>query len=303
MSSVAFSRCAIVVIWDRGGELQPYMQYYLKALSSNCSKLVVVFNGLCKNSAKEQVLKLNAECLIRPNEGYDFFAYKFGLEFIGFDQLKKFDQLILCNSSCYGPLVPFNDIFFEMNKFNCDFWGITQWVGPSCPTHIQSYFYAFNKRLIKSDVFHSYWNNLTKVNNRLEAIVCLESRLTSYFQTRGFAWRCYIPKELYHPQFPDCTMNREIVFNVLEKGLPFLKRKLVSSMDTHERAKLNKHLQKIAYPVYLINEDIAHTSFSQNLLKRDRLKAILRRKYTYIIFHRVAQNIIYLYVRIRNIFL
>lgn len=65
--------------------------------------------------------------------------------------------------------------------------------------------------------------------------MCLESRLTSYFQTRGFAWRCYIPKELYHPQFPDCTMNREIVFNVLEKGLPFLKRKLVSSMDTHER--------------------------------------------------------------------
>ena len=28
-------------------------------------------------------------------------------------------------------------------------------------------------------------------------------------------------------------------------------------MDTHERVKLNKYLQKIGYPVYLINEDTA----------------------------------------------
>ena len=91
MSSATFTRCAIVVIWDREGHLQPYMQYYLKELSSCCSKLVVVFNGLCENSAKEEVLKLNAECLIRPNQGYDFFAYKFGLEHIGVEQLKEFD--------------------------------------------------------------------------------------------------------------------------------------------------------------------------------------------------------------------
>lgn len=262
---------------------------------------MVVFNGLCKNSAKEQVLKLNAECLIRPNKGYDFFAYKLGLEHIGFEQLKEFDQLILCNSSCYGPLIPFNDIFFEMNKSKCDFWGITQWVGPSWPTHIQSYFYAFNKRLIKSEVFHSYWSNLIKVNNRLETIVCLESRLTSYFQTRGFTWKCYIPKDLYHPQFPECTMNREIVFKILEKGLPFIKRKLVFSMDATEKAKLNKQLQKFGYPVYLINEYDTNISSSQNSLKREKLKAILRRKYIYIIFHRIAQEVIYLYVKTRNL--
>lgn len=72
-------------------------------------------------------------------------------------------------------------------------------------------------------------------------------------------------------------------------------------MDATEKAKLNKQLQKFGYPVYLINEYDTNISSSQNSLKREKLKAILRRKYIYIIFHRIAQEVIYLYVKTRNL--
>lgn len=292
-------RCAIVVIWDKEGELRPYMDYFLKELSRVCSKLVVVFNGLCKKSVEEKIVTLNAECLVRQNQGYDFFAYKYGIEYVGFERLKEFDQLLLCNSSCYGPLMSFEEIFKEMDKSDCDFWGITQWVGPSWPTHIQSYFYAFNKSLIESEIFHSYWKNLLKVKNRLEAVVCLESRLTMYFESRGFTWKCYIPREYYYPEFADCMMNQKIIFEMIKKRLPFLKRKLISNLSSTQRVALNKQLQKIGYSPDLITTDDIPPQKNSALI-REELKNKLRKTYAYIIFHRTAQEFIFLYVKLRS---
>ena len=113
------NRCAIVVIWDEAGSLPSYMKLYVEKLLEACSKVIVVFNGNCSDNAQRQIQELGggrAECLSRVNTGYDFAAYQYGLKHVGPDKLIFYDQIILCNSSCYGPVFSLNDIFNSMSK-------------------------------------------------------------------------------------------------------------------------------------------------------------------------------------------
>ena len=293
------SRCAIVAVWDSEGKLRPYMEHYLLALTEICSKVVVVVNGKCEEEMRSQVEKLGAECLIRNNEGYDFGAYQYGVMYLGFDSLKKYDQLIICNSSCYGPITSLNSVFDCMNRKQIDFWGITQWVGSSWPTHIQSYFLVFERQIIQSDSFKNYWEKMLLVENRLEAIVCLESRLTGYFASQGFTWDTYIPKECYWPSYPDCSMNDDVILQVLAKGLPFLKRKLVVELSSQlqKYTKLISQLEKLGYSTSLL--DITPSVYNGRSSLIRKIKKILRKNDIYNAFHKAIQEAIYYKVLIR----
>lgn len=47
-------------------------------------------------------------------------------------------ELVFCNDSCYPPLKPFSLVFSEMQKRECDFWGLTK--NHEISPHIQSFF-------------------------------------------------------------------------------------------------------------------------------------------------------------------
>ena len=300
--------CAIVVIWDEAGSLPSYMKLYVEKLLEACSKVIVVFNGNCSDNAQRQIQELGggrAECLSRVNTGYDFAAYQYGLKHVGLDKLIFYDQIILCNSSCYGPVFSLNDIFNSMSKKNVDFWGITQWVGPSWPTHIQSYFYVFNRSILTSKQFRAYWENLLPVKTRFEAIVCLESRLTRYFESCGFKWSCYLPKERYYPYSSDCTMDADSFFEILKQGMPFIKRKLVFQLsETGKVLELYDFLRLHGYPIEVITEDLSAnkvcSSYHQNsssIKKKSR-----KRRLFVVLKRRLSQEFIYSKVRLRSFF-
>lgn len=295
------NRCAIVVIWNEAGLLPAYMRFYIGKLLEVCSRVIVVFNGNCLKSTQTEVLKLGAECLSRDNVGYDFAAYQCGLKHIGYEKLASYDQIVLCNSSCYGPVFPLEKIFNSMSlEKDVDFWGITQWIGPSWPTHIQSYFYVFNKSILKSNQFRNYWENLLPVKTRFEAIVCLESRLTRYFESRGFRWRCYLPKERYYPNSSDCTMDEDYFFELLKKGMPFIKRKLVFQISKQEKiSDLYSFLRLQSYPSEVIIEDLKTTELSTNY-QPSKSKNKLNKRWSFaIVKRRFSHEIIYLKVKLR----
>ena len=101
-------------------------------------------------------------------------------------------ELVLCNSSFYGPFYSLNSVFDAMDE-NVDFWGITAWRGEPWPDHIQSYFYVFRKKLFHSEVFRRYWDELNWPQNRTEAIERCETLLTKKFASQGFVWSTLIP--------------------------------------------------------------------------------------------------------------
>ena len=89
--------------------------------------------------------------------GYDAAAYKYVLcKCIDNSDIQKFDEILICNNSFYGPFKHFSDIIHDMESRPCDFWGLNGYTNILW-NHIQSYFIVFRKHAIPS--FVNYLNN------------------------------------------------------------------------------------------------------------------------------------------------
>ena len=72
--------------------------------------------------AAEEVEKLQNRGLIhhfiqRENAGFDFAAWRDGMAFVGFEELKDYDSVTLMNDTCFGPLW---DLQEQYDKFESD---------------------------------------------------------------------------------------------------------------------------------------------------------------------------------------
>ena len=213
------TRIGICAYFDEDGILQPYMIHYLYQMTRLCRFVVLVVNGKFFEEEKKKIAEENIIVVVRGNEGYDFSAYKEGISYVIDHYCDQIDELVLFNSSCYALTSCLNNIFDKMEVRNIDFWGITQWYNmPPFPDHIQSYFYVFRKRILKSTDFKAYWDRLPKIKSREDAINQCETKLTKYFHDKGYSWDTYIPPK-------ECEYSMENVLEGLEEGMPLVKRK------------------------------------------------------------------------------
>ncbi len=268
------SRYAICVYYDPNGQLQKFMEYFLLSLTELCSKVLLVVNGKLNEDFKNKTATLGVEILQRENKGYDFSAYKEGYLFLKHHHQMNVNELVFCNSSCYGPITSLKTIFEAMNKKDNDFWGLTQWHGTPWPDHIQSYFLVFRKSVFTSVHFERYWETLPEIADRREAIVKCEVLLTDFFEKKGFKWDTFI-KPVRH-EF--CMTN---VYEGLKKGQPLIKRKFfLLSQDIAEKKRVYEFLtNKTRYDVGLIHEDFFLTSCLSSSKKIKSLKNFVKVNY------------------------
>ena len=196
------NRCAIFVFYDKDGIVDKYITELLKGMKKEVNRLIVVCNGEVCDEGLSSFNEVADEVLVRPNEGYDITAYKYGLNHVSLEKLSDYDEVILFNSTLFGPIYPFSEMFSAMNKEDVDFWGMTTFhevpFDPFgtieygyIPTHIQSFFMVFRQSLCKTDDFKSYWNNLPKITNYNEAIGYFETVFTKKFSDMGYKWKAY----------------------------------------------------------------------------------------------------------------
>lgn len=216
-------RLAVYVFWEKNGIVRDYVKYYIKGLKAIAEKVIVVANGEIQNEGKKQLEEIGACVLQRENIGVDFWAYKHGMDYeTGYEE--KYDQVVLANCSCYGPIYPFSEMFDTMEKRNLDFWGITEWpenesgyVG----TWVLSYFMVFGKKIIQSDDWKSYWENLCEVHSREECIDLHETKFTKHFSDLGYTYGVYCENT---PDFIDLTIEAPD-YMVKQQKCPIIKRK------------------------------------------------------------------------------
>lgn len=118
-------RLAFYTFWEKDGIVRKYVLTYLKGLQEVAEKIIVVVNGKLSSEGKEKLETLGVSVLQRENKGFDFGAWKAAIAFMGWDEVRKFDELVLTNCSNYGPVYPFSGIFRRMEDNSCDFWGLT----------------------------------------------------------------------------------------------------------------------------------------------------------------------------------
>src|SRR5690606_33659751 len=175
---------------DEHGIVDEYMIHLLKSFKPFLERLVFVSNGPLSRDSEPVVSKVVDDLIIRENEGFDVWAYKDALDFIGFDELAGFDELLLFNHTFYGPLFPLSEMFDAMAEKPVDFWGISTHakMKPNpfthqgiLPEHINSHFIAVRQPMLSSASFKAYWETMPEINTYVDSVIKHESRFTKHF--------------------------------------------------------------------------------------------------------------------------
>jgi hypothetical protein len=180
-------RIGVVAHFDFDGELAPYVRRLVSELLTVCERVALVSSsgidpeGLEWVSAQTDVVFID-----RPNVGYDFKGFHVGLE-----ALDPIDgaEILLCNDSFFGPLIPLRGVIDRMAERDVDFWGIT--TSHEIEPHVQSYFLVIRPQVVESTAFPAFWSALGTPANRAEAIERGEMRFSRWMTDAGFRFGAY----------------------------------------------------------------------------------------------------------------
>lgn len=224
-------RLAIAFFFDEEGIVDEYYFFLLKEIAKFTTRNIFVSNGVISNEAELRLRSMNYEIIIRDNIGFDVWAYKAGIEYVGYDHLGDFDEIMLFNHTFYGPIYPFEEMFSGMDARECGFWGITahKELDPNpftgtgiLPRHLNSHFIAVRRDLAVSKAFRDYWQTMPMITSYNDSVMTHESRFTKHFEDLGYECVVYDDDHQYSSKYP-CFIN---VDETLERRCPILKRRI-----------------------------------------------------------------------------
>lgn len=226
-------RLAILAIYSKEGKVYDYIEYLVKELKKEVQAFYVVCNGMLRIEEQEKIKQYIDDIFFRTNEGYDAAALKQTMdEYLGWEKIYEFDELVLLNDSFFGPFIPFADIFCNMSNRECDFWAFTSnqesnTLMGDVPFHLQSYFLVIRDRMLRHKSFRKFWENLPKIETYKQAVLNYELRLTEYFIHEGFVGSTYVDDKCFNSE----VFSERYVYAMLEpyalvvhKGCPVVKK-------------------------------------------------------------------------------
>lgn len=228
-------RVGIYFFYDTDGVVDDYVGYFLEAINQHLEKLIIVVNGKLTVQGRQYLEAYSDDVIVRENIGFDVWAYKTAIEYIGWDELAEYDELLLMNYTQFGPIYPFSEMFDAMNVRELDFWGVTthhESVGwYDCPMygylpeHIQSSFIVIRNKLLASIEYKKFWQNMPVISTYDDSVKYYEGIFTKYFNDMGFSSGTYINTEHLRDitRYPLLLAAREVV---IKQRCPVIKRKM-----------------------------------------------------------------------------
>jgi len=212
--------------------------YYLADCPMDSSEMAKL-DGLVKGAWAER------------HGAYDFGSYsKLARDFVGWDEIEKYDEMILANDSCY-LVHPLAETFQEMAKRPCAWWGLQATKGMistmhqnrlpegelvpletikqdhltafegdvTYDFHVGSYFLAFRKDVINDPAFRQVMDSVTIETNKLRIIRKYEIGITRFLIGKGYEFDTFV--ETVSKKHAIFT---ERAFDLIDEGFPLLKR-------------------------------------------------------------------------------
>lgn len=195
-------RLLLYAHFDRDGKVDPHVVYQIQALYDFGISIIFISNSPLSEDDKQILKPFIIDLRLRPDEGYDWKAWKETFISLERDFLGAYNEFIIMNDSCYGPVFPLEEIFNKMDQTKCDFWGITENTDPNFIAHIQPYFCVFKEKLFSSDCFYIFWNSIGNTTTYENAINNGELYMTQYFTQKGYQYSIYIDMEYMQPTPP-----------------------------------------------------------------------------------------------------
>lgn len=196
-------RIAIFVFYDQEGILEPYVINLLDGMRDYVDSIYTVVNGFIQDRGRELLKMHSDKLLVRDNKGFDAGAIKDAIaDLAESNALAKYDELVIYNDTFWGFFYPLSE-FFEGTKKEpeIDFWGFTEWPGNApddrihIPKHLQSYFLYIKSRMLHSEEFLKFWDDMPYCEKFTEVLVKYEQRFTQYFNDKGYKSKAYYTVE------------------------------------------------------------------------------------------------------------
>lgn len=261
-------RLAIYFFYDQKGIVDDYIPFLLKRLKPFCQELCVVVNGNLTPNGHAKLTPYCEKILTRPNIGFDAHAYKYALEYYGYEHLAEYDEVLLLNFTFFGPFFPLENIFHKMDNIDCDWWGPYKWpiTAPIKYAHLPSFWTAYRKKLVTSKDFRHYWETLHPISNYYESVLFHEQRQTPYYDARGYKAATWLNYQQYRPFWhtniwPLVCADRLVI----NDEFPFIKRRnfyIENGLFTYPSVILNLLpflSAKNNYDLQLIHQNIFRT--------------------------------------------
>ncbi len=256
------TRLCLFAHFDAQGEIKPFIVHYLRQLRETCDEVVFITVSAPPAHELSKLEGLVTEVLHKDNEGYDFAMWQLALA--GRD-LSAYDEVLLTNSSVFGPLWPLARSFERMASVACDVWGMTE--SPEIDWHLQSYFLLFRRAAHQSPWFKTFWDSVVPYRSKFQAIRSYEIGLSVFLRERGL---CLVslaplppppPRTLAdrwhgrHPPTGNPTCGRPA--DLIDAGMPLVKVELLrdNPMDVDLRP---------------VHQQIARSGYDLGLLVYDR---------------------------------
>lgn len=178
-------RICLLAGYDKSNIIQDYVVFLVQELSK-ISDVYYFADGIINDGELSKIKPYVKYAESSPHKGYDFGSWQYLVHHIGWSELEKYDELIICNDSIYGPMTNMQDIFDYMELRGYDFWGLTE--NYNSQYHLDSYFMVFNNLVIKNRKFQEFWQNITPKLSRKT----YETVLTPFLTELGFVGNSYI---------------------------------------------------------------------------------------------------------------
>ncbi len=207
----AMRRLCIFSFYDADGVVDDYVIHFLREMGRHVERIVFYSNGPLTRDGEIALRDVTSEVILRANEGFDVLPYKEGLQKIDFNSEGHFDEVLMVNHTCYGPIFPFDELFHEMSRRKCDFWGVTAhmeltpnpFTGTgTLPYHLNSNFIVVRKDMLRSQSFRQYWDKIGGSLTYETAVQSHETVFTQHFTRLGYICECYLDCAKYGSHYP-----------------------------------------------------------------------------------------------------
>jgi len=185
------ARVCVFAHWDGAGDVRPHVLHHIRALAAAGLSVVFVTNaGFLRPDAQEALKLVCAGIIVRRNVGYDFGAWREGIEQLALPR-DNTAMVVIANDSVYGPLRSLNELFASIDFDAADVWGCTDsW---QSRYHLQSYLMAFSPRVVASDAWRRFWSGVVPTWSKTWLIRLFEIGLTQSMLKAGFTCRAIWP--------------------------------------------------------------------------------------------------------------
>lgn len=155
---------ALFVHYDPDGKVNAHTRRFVSELADTGRSVIFVTNSGRLLEEDKRFLRIHcAAVLVRRNIGYDFGAWRDGLETLSLPR-ENTRSILLVNDSIIGPFDEIQKLMDSIDHQDADVWGITEsW---QLGYHLQSFFLSCGPAAIRSKAWRDFWRSVKPVPSK-----------------------------------------------------------------------------------------------------------------------------------------